>query len=185
MIKEMKTRLRSELGRLYDLPFTTRTEDRNTYMYDVNEEFGLGISVHELKGKYVVLKVYIYGYMYGYAPNAKYLFGFVKTEKEGAILNEKAPWTLVSRAMSELADDKRWMQFLNLLKQNKFKKYFGGNYTLAKNKNEFGIWDEHFGETPLYLEAGVVIDATKYLQTKGTYRELVDELMYEMRKIWS
>lgn len=181
----MVDELRERLEDLRYLPFTTRAESHDVFISDVERQCGLAFKIDVVQGKHLVLKVSTYGHIYNYQENKSYLHGLVKTGKGDDInVSYDAPWTLVSRGMTELTGDKRFMEVHKAMKSSTMKKNFCGQYVGASNVEEFGYWDDVFGETPLYLEAVTEWDVTGYLQTVGSMKDFVDSLSDVLCKVW-
>lgn len=182
---EMVDELRERLEDLRRLPFTTKAEGPEIFIYDVERQSGLDLKVDVVKGKHLVLQVSTYGHIYNYQENKSYFHGLVKTGKGDDIkVSYDAPWTLVSRGMTELTGDKRYMEVHKALKSSSMQKNFCGQYVGARNVEEFGYWDDVFGEIPLYLEAVTEWDVTSYLQTVGSMKDFVDSLSDVLCEVW-
>ena len=107
----MADELRERLEDLRSLPFITSAEGPEIFIYDVERQSGLDLKVDVVKGKHLVLQVSTYGHIYNYQENKSYFHGLVKTGKSDDIkVSYDAPWTLVSRGMTELTGDKRYME---------------------------------------------------------------------------
>lgn len=181
----MADELRERLEDLRSLPFTTRAESQDVLIYDVERQCGLAFNIDVREGKYLVLIVSTYGHIYNYQENKSYFHGLVKTGTGDDIkVSYDAPWTLVSRGMTELTGDKRYMEVHKAMKFSSMKKNFYRQYVGASNVEEFGYWDEDFGETPLYFEAVTEWDVTGYLQTVGSMKDFVDSLSDVLCKVW-
>lgn len=183
---EMGDELRERLDDLRSsLPFATSAGRIDMFIYDVERQCGLDFRVDVVEGKHLVLHVSTYGHLYNYQENKSYLHGLVKTGKGDDIkVSYDAPWTLVSRGMTELTGDKRYMEVHKAMKSSSMKKNFYMQFVGTWNVEEFGYWDEDFGETPLYLEAVTVWDVTGYLQTVGSMKDFVDSLSDVLCKVW-
>lgn len=183
---EMGDELRERLDDLRSsLPFATSAGRIDMFIYDVERQCGLDFRIDVVEGKHLVLHVSTYGHLYNYQENKSYLHGLVKTGKGDDIkVSYDAPWTLVSRGVTELTGDKRYMEVHKAMKSASMKKSFCGQYVGASNIEEFGYWDDVFGETPLYLEAVTEWDVTGYLQTVGSMKDFVDSLSDVLCKVW-
>ena len=74
--------------------------------------------------------------------------------------------------MTELMGDKRYMKVHQAMKSTSMKKNFCGQYVGASNIEEFGYWDDVFGETPLYLEAVTEWGCNRVFTDCGFYERL-------------
>lgn len=182
---EMADELRERLEDLRRLPFTTKAEGPEIFIYDVERQSGLDLKVDVVKGKHLVLQVSTYGHIYNYQEDKSYCHGLVKTGKGDDIkVSYDAPWTVVSRGMTELTGDKRYMEMHKAMKSSSMKKHFCRQFVGAGNVHEFGYWDKDFGEIPLYLEAITEWNVTSYLQTVGSMKDFVDSLSDVLREVW-
>ena len=82
-VYRLADKLTDKLQELYKLPYTVRTEDKDTFIYDVENEAGLKLRVNVARGKYLLLEVVTFGFLYGYEENKTYLRGLVKVGKGG------------------------------------------------------------------------------------------------------
>lgn len=177
------------LEELRELPFCNvkgfGEEGAHCFRYEPETESGLDFRVRVGDG-ILALQVVTFGHLYGYKENTSFLNGLVRVEKGDDIeVRTGIAWTRVSRGMTMLMGDARYMKLHQLMKKGKFEKYFAFQYFKhGKHKDKFGCWDEHFGETPLYLEAGMVWDVTKYIQTKGSLKDFVTELGNILNTLW-
>lgn len=177
--------LKEKLECLYDLPFSVRTEDLSTFIYNMENEAGLKLRSSVEQGKRVVLQVVTFGFLYGYQEDTTYLHGLVKVGKgSDIVINKDAAWNVVSCGMSELTKDKKFMATHQQFKMTNMKKHFCGQYLEALNVDTFGCWDEYFGETPLYLEAVTEWDVTDYLQKVGSLKDFVEEVKNILCTVW-
>ena len=184
-VYKLADKLTDKLQELYELPYTVRTEDKDTFIYDVENEAGLKLKVTVERGKHLVLKVITFGYLYGYEENKTYLRGLVKVCKGGDVeLNKGTSWNVISAGISELTKDKRFMLTHKQFKTTNMKKHFCGQYLGALNVDTFGYWDEYFGETPLYLEAVTEWDVTGYIQTVGSLTDFVEDVKCLLDLVW-
>lgn len=177
------------LEELRDLPFCNvlgkGEEGVGCFRYEFDKESGLGFRVRVENGA-LLLYVVTFGHLYGYKENTSFLNGLVRVGKGDDVeVRTGIAWTRVSRGMTMLIGDARYMKLHQLMKKGKFEKFFVGQYfKYGGLKEQFGYWDEHFGETPLYLEAGMVWDVTKYIQTKGSLKDFVTELGDILNTLW-
>lgn len=184
-VYRLADKLTDELQELYKLPYTVRTEDKDTFIYDVENEAGLKLRVNVARGKYLLLEVVTFGFLYGYEENKTYLRGLVKVGKGDTILvNMDTSWNVISAGMSELTKDKRYMATHKQFKTTNMKKHFCGQYLDVSNEETFGYYDEYFGETPLYLEAVTEWDVTDYLQTTGSLTDFVEDVKCLLDLVW-
>ena len=182
---EMGDELRERLEDLRSLPFIMSAGRFGTVIYDVERQSGLDFRIDTVEGKYLVLRVCTYGHLYNYQEDKSYCHGLVKTGKGDDIkVSYDAPWTVVSRGMTELTGDKRYMEMHKAMKSSSMKKHFCRQFVGAGNVHEFGYWDEDFGETPLYLEAITEWNVTSYLQTVGSMKDFVDSLSDVLCEVW-
>ena len=56
-VYRLADKLTDKLQELYKLPYTVRTEDKDTFIYDVENEAGLKLRVNVARGKYLLLEV--------------------------------------------------------------------------------------------------------------------------------
>ena len=188
-ILQLADDLQRYLEELRDLPFCNVNglgeEGAECFRYEPETESGLDFKVR-VKSGFLVLQVVTYGHLYGYKENTSFLNGLVRVGKGNDIeVRTSIAWTRVSRGMTMLMGDARYMKLHQLMKKGKFEKCFAFQYfKYGKHKDQFGYWDEYFGETPLYLEAGMVWDVTKYIQTKGSLKDFVMDLGAVLNTLW-
>lgn len=184
-VYQYSNELISLLENLRSLKFSNKTENPRCFRYDVDNEFGLDLVVSVEGERKIILEVHTYGYLYGYQENTSYLYGLVKVGLGDNIhIFKKAPWSVISRGMTSFTGDKRWMNIHQSLRTSKLKHLFVDRYLEVDNLENFGYYDDVFGETPLYVDAVTRWDVTKYMITNGDLIAFVKDFGNILEGVW-